>query len=262
MSKIQKKIENCNTEKQKALTIFLTSGYPNPESFVDLALNTINAGADILEIGIPFGDSLADGPVIQASYNHVLKKNINLKTTLNYVSEIKRKSDVPIILMSSSNLLLNHGRAEFSKSAIDAGVDGLIIPDVPLEEYDGFFDASFQGLDTILLTTPTSSENRISEVDKRSSGFIYCVSVVGTTGARNKFDHYVFENLKRTYNYVNKNKMQIGFGISNTVSIKQFSPYCDGFIVGSAVIKSLAHGTIGYTKTFSLIEELKKACIT
>lgn len=260
MSKIREKIEECNNKNSKSLTAFITSGYPNPESFTDLVVEIAKAGADIIEIGLPFGDSLADGPVVQSSYLKSLEKGINLDKTLKYIAEIKSKIDTPIILMSSSNPVLNFGIKNFCNSAKYSGIDGVIIPDVPLEEYDEFFTNDFNGMDTILLTTPTSSENRIKEIDKRSAGFVYCVSVVGTTGVRNNFDDYVLENLERTYQTVTVNKMQIGFGISNPENIKQFSDYCDGVIVGSAIIKSLEIDDNNYSKTISLIKELKTAC--
>lgn len=260
MSKIKKRIEDVNNKNQKALTVFLTSGFPNPDNFVELALEIEKAGADIIEIGLPFSDSLADGPVIQSSYSEALKNNINLNRTFNFISEIKKRSDIPIVIMSSSNPIQNYGKELFSKIAIDSGVNGLIIPDVPLEEYDDFFQNDFGGLDTILLTTPTSTEQRINEIDKRSSGFLYCVSVVGTTGVRKEFDSYVFENLNRTYSAVKNNKMQIGFGISNAENVKQFAPYCDGVIIGSAIIKSLTNASKGYLQTINLVKELKSGC--
>ncbi len=260
MSKIREQIESINKKGEKALTVFLTAGYPNVEGFVELALNVIDAGVDILEIGLPFADSLADGPVIQASYMEALKQNVNLKLTLKLISEIRAKSDIPIVLMSASNPILNYGKSKFSKDALNSGVNGVIIPDVPLEEYDDFFKEEFDGLDTIMLTTPTSSEKRIKEIDKRSSGFLYCVSVVGTTGVRNEFDDYVLENLERTYKLAENNKMQIGFGISFSEDVKRFVPYCDGVIVGSAVIKSLANVSNNYSETIGLIKKLKAAC--
>lgn len=260
MSTIRETIELVNDKNQKVLTVFLTSGYPKPENFVDLAVQIGNAGADIIELGLPFADSLADGPVIQSSYTEALKNNINLNRTLAYISDIKEKCATPIILMSSSNPILNYGLEKFSNDAKASGVDGVIIPDIPLEEYDDFFQNYFDGLDTVLLTTPTSSQNRIKLIDDRSSGFLYCVSVVGTTGVRKTFDQHVIENLKRTYNSINKNKMQIGFGISSAEDVKQFSPYCDGVIVGSAIIKSLGNDKDDYSNTIKLVKTLKNAC--
>lgn len=260
MSKIKNTIERVNSKNEKALTVFLTSGYPNPETFVDLAVEIGKAGADLIEIGLPFADSLADGPVIQSSYTESLKNNINLGKTFTYISEIKEKSETPIILMSSSNPILNYGLKEFVEKAKSSGVDGVIIPDVPLEEYEEFFSSNFEGIDTILLTTPTSSENRIKNIDEKSSGFLYCVSVTGTTGVRREFDKSVLQNLERTYSNVTINKMQIGFGISSPENVIQFSPYCDGVIVGSAIIKSLSTDYEEYSNTLSLVRELKEAC--
>jgi len=260
MSKIKTQIESLNDKNEKALTVFLTAGYPNVCGFSELAIRIIEAGADILEIGLPFADSLADGPVIQSSYIEALKQNVNLDLTLKMISEIRAKTDIPIILMSSSNPILSYGKNKFIEDAVKNEINGVIIPDVPLEEYDDFFENSFSGLDTILLTTPTSSEQRIKEIDKRSSGFLYCVSVVGTTGIRNNFDNSVLENLDRTYNLVKNNKMQIGFGISSIEDVKRFSPFCDGVIVGSAVVKSLINSSANYSETLPLIKELKIAC--
>lgn len=259
MSRIREKITSLNEKNEKALTIFLTAGFPTIENFVELALSVEKAGADILEIGLPFGDSLADGPVIQSSYTVALKNNVNLITTFNLISEIRKKSDIPIVIMSSSNPVLAFGKKKFVQYCLNSKVDGIIIPDIPLEEYDDFFKNEFNDIDKILLTTPTSSKKRISTIDSKSSGFVYCVSVVGTTGVREKFDDYVFENLKRTYSLVNNNKMQIGFGISTAEDVKKFSPFCDGVIVGSAIVRSLSNDDKNFTKTIELVKELKRA---
>ena len=260
MSLIKEKLQSVNDKNEKALTVFLTSGYPNREKFVKLVLEVEKAGADIIEIGLPFGDSLADGPVIQASYSEALKNNVNLDKTLQFISEIRNKSNVPIVLMSSSNPVQNYGIQKFSAKALESGVNGVIIPDVPLEEYEDFFQDHFNEIDTVLLTTPTSSEKRIKEIDNKSRGFLYCVSVVGTTGVRKEFNENVLENLERTYKSVTKNKMQIGFGISSPENVKQFSTYCDGVIVGSAVIKSLQSDDENFSKTLGLVRGLKGAC--
>lgn len=260
MSVISNRIKIVNSKGEKALTVFLTAGYPNPEKFVDLVLSVEKAGADLIEIGLPFGDSLADGPVVQSSYVEALKYKINLVKTFAFISDVKTQSDIPIVLMSSSNPILNFGKEKFCLEAKNAKVDGLIIPDVPLEEYDDFFTSDFDEFDKILLTTPTSSEERIKNIDEKSSGFLYCVSVVGTTGVRNKFDEYVLQNLDRTYKIASKNNMQIGFGISSGEDVKMFSPYCDGVIVGSAIIKSLSTDDYSFRNTIKLVEELKEAC--
>ena len=260
MSKIKDKIESVNKKRQKALTIFLTAGFPNPDKFVELALGVVDSGADILEIGVPFGDSLADGPVVQDSYINSINNGVNLIKTFDLISQIKKYSDVPIVLMGSGNPILNIDKKSFIERTTEAKINGIIIPDVPLEEFDSFIDERFKGLDTILLTTPTSSKERIREIDIKSSGFVYCVSVVGTTGIRKNVDNYVYENLKLTYETLENNKMQIGFGISSPGRVKEFIPYCDGVIVGSAVIKSLENDDNKYSRTLSFVKELKEAC--
>lgn len=258
MSKISETIANLNSQNKKALSVFLTAGFPDEKSFVELACDIYDAGANLIELGIPFSDPLADGPVIQQSSQQALENGMTLKKCLDLAAQIKSKVDKPLILMGYSNPLIRFGLNEFTKAAKSSGVDGLIIPDIPLEEYEDFFTQDFNGLDTILLTTPTSSEERISNIDKLSSGFVYCVSVTGTTGVRQNFEGTVKENLKRTYNIIKKNKMMIGFGISSPENIESFYDISDGFIVGSAVIKSLLNET--REKTFELVSSLAHAC--
>lgn len=260
MSKIREHIETVNNNNRKALSIFLSAGYPSRTSFIDAAKTVIDSGADLLEIGVPFGDSLADGPVVQNSFIDALNEGVTLKETLNYIEQLKSYKDIPILLMSSANPVSKYGKGSFIKDAANSGVDGLILPDIPLEEHKEFYNGSFDAFDKILLTTPTSSEERIKEIDMLSSGFVYCVSVVGTTGERDKFDKVVLENLERTYSHVTKNKMLIGFGIKNGEGVKTFAPYCDGAIVGSAVVKSLGNDDQAFSATAALIKELSDAC--
>ncbi len=259
MSYISEYIERLNSRKRKALTIFLTAGFPSKDDFVDLAVDIIDAGADILEIGVPFGDSLADGPVVQSSYIDSLARGVELGEVFGYVKKIKERKDNPVIIMSAANPIMKYGKSEFASRCIDAGTDGLIIPDIPVEEHAEFFTNDFGTLDKIILTTPTSAEDRIKRIDDQSTGFVYCVSVVGTTGVRSNFDSGAIENLKRTYSLVTKNKMLIGFGISSGKSIEAFKPYCDGVIVGSAVLKALANDN--YTESAcNFVRELSEAC--
>lgn len=258
MSKIKNRIEDINNAGKKVLSIFLTSGFPSIDNFVDNANRIIEAGADLIELGMPFSDPLADGGVIQQSSQTALQNGITQKQTFQFAEEIKKQNDIPLILMGYANTLQKYGKEQFEQDAINAGVDGLIIPDVPLEEFDDFFSSFSNKLDKILLTTPTSTTNRIRNIDNSSSGFLYCVSVAGTTGIRDSFSDSVISNLKSTYNTIEKNKMLIGFGISKPENIKQLSPYADGFIVGSAVIKSLQND--GIASTVELVKSLNKAC--
>ena len=257
MSKIKKYIETENTKGKKVLSVFLTSGFPNPQNFTELALKVLDAGADMLEIGFPFSDPLADGPVIQHSSNISLQNGINLSKTFSYAEQIKKETDKPVILMGYANPVLSFGKAKFIENCKNSGVEGVIIPDVPIEEYENFFNNDFDGIDKVLLISPTTSNERVKKIDNKSEGFVYCVSVSGTTG--NEKAEKDIEFIKRSYSSINKNKMLVGFGISSADDVKNYSPFCDGIIVGSAVIKSLMADDKEANNTLKLIKELKSA---
>lgn len=257
MSYISDYIKRKNEANEKVLSVFLTSGFPDRESFVKIALDVLDAGADMLEIGFPFSDPLADGPIIQASSQKALLNGINLHKTFKYVKEIRKKSDKPLILMGYANPVLSFGVAKFVEEIKNSGANGVIIPDVPIDEYDNFFNKSFEEIDKILLITPTTNEKRVKEIDKRSSGFVYCVSVSGTTGLHNK--NKSLEFIKKNQKLVIKNKMLVGFGISNEEDAKRYSPFCNGVIVGSAVIKSLMNENGNHNQTIELVQKLKNA---
>ena len=235
-------------------------GFPQKNNFTELALSILDSGADMLEIGIPFSDPLADGPTIQSSSHTALENGVTVKDVLNYCEIVKSKTDKPLILMGYANPMLKYGMKDFCKDAENAGVSGIITPDVPLEEYDSFYSDEFKNFDKILLTTPTSSDDRIKQIDDKSEGFVYCVSVTGTTGSRTNFNESVFKNLERTYSLVKKNKMMIGFGISSPENIKQFSQFCDGVIVGSAIIKKVKEKQ-NISEIEEFVHSLNQACI-
>jgi len=261
MSKISEYIQKINDRNRKTLAVFLTAGFPDPDHFAELCINVLQAGSDILELGIPFSDPIADGPVIQKSSKVSLDNGIDLPKVLEYCHQIKQKVDKPIVLMGYANPVLKYGLQNFMRDAVISGVDGVIIPDIPLEEYDSFWNVENNGVDRILLTTPTSPSKRIQTIDQKSEGFIYCVSVTGTTGSKKIFDDTILENIKRTYHLVTKNKMMIGFGISNKDDIKKFCPFCDGVIVGSALIKRLMEdNSFGKSNTLNFVKELSEAC--
>lgn len=261
MSYIAEYIQKRNDQNRKALAVFLTAGFPKPERFVELSVNVSKQGADILEIGFPFSDPIADGPVIQKSSKAALDLGVQLQTVIKYTEKIKRQIDKPILLMGYANMMLTYGLRNFMQDARNSGVDGVIIPDIPLEEYESFWDVENNGIDRILLTTPTSSTERIQKIDQKSEGFVYCVSITGTTGSAKKFDEVILGNIKRTYELVKKNKMMIGFGISKPEDIRTFNPFCDGVIVGSEIIKRLMEDkTSGFKDTLEFIADLNIAC--
>lgn len=298
MSYINNYIDGLSKKNRKALSIFLTAGFPDKTNFVDLAKAVLDSGADMIELGIPFSDPLADGPIIQATSKLALDAGVTSKDVLGYAEQISKYSPKPIVLMGYANPIKKYGIENFLRDAVNSGVKGLIVPDVPLEEYDSFFnseerqrlDARLPDLrnklarqeesptnmceeillpqkarnqndkiDVILLTTPTSSEDRIKQIDAKSSGFVYCVSITGTTGVKDSFDDSTTDNLKRTYSLIQKNKMLIGFGISKPEDVKRFSPFCDGVIVGSRVMKSLLSKE-ERKETLKIIGQLHEAC--
>jgi tryptophan synthase alpha chain len=258
MSIIADYISKKNKTNERVLSVFLTAGFPDKDSFVDLALKILDSGADMLEIGFPFSDPLADGPVIQHSSQIAIENGINLNETFNLVRKIREGTNKPLIMMGYANPVLSYGMNKFANDAKSAGVNGVIIPDVPIEEYDNFFKDHFVGLDTILLITPTTSNDRIKAIDEKSSGFLYCVSVSGTTGAQQKGKSTSLDFIKRTSLITKKNNTLVGFGISNENDARAFAPYCQGIIVGSAVIKSLMNDDKSYSNTLKLVAALKK----
>jgi len=215
----------------------------------------------MLEIGFPFSDPIADGPIIQQSSQTALSNGIDLFKTLNYVKEINKHTDKPIILMGYANPLLSYGLEKFADDSKRIGVDGLIVPDIPLDEYDDFFTSKFDGTDIILLITPTTPTDKIKMIDEKSSGFVYCVSVTGTTGIQKTASKDNLQFIKNAYEQCTNNKVLVGFGISSVEDVEYYKPYYDGVIVGSAVIKSLMNDDSKYQKTLALIRKLKSSLI-
>lgn len=258
MATIKETISAINDKGEKALSVFLTAGFPEKGNFVDMALQILDAGADMLEIGIPFSDPLADGPVIQQSSQIALQNGITMRDVFQFTTAIRRKSNKPLVLMGYANPAYRYGLKNFFREAKDAGANGLIIPDIPMEEYDKFFEYAGEGLDVILLATPASGAERTKAIDEKSKGFVYCVSVLGTTGARKEFSPETIAALAGIRSAVQKNKMLVGFGISGPANVKQIAPHCDGVIVGSAIVRSLSEN--GAAKTLELVAALKEAC--
>lgn len=256
---IKEYIEKVNSGNEKVLSIFLTAGFPRKSDFVLLAEKVLQAGADMLEIGIPFSDPLADGPVIQYSSQVALEGGITVQDAFHFAGEIRKKTDKPLIAMTYANIVSNYGIEKFVNDASASGLNGVIIPDLSLDEYDNFITFQEEDFDIVLLATPTSSNERIIALDEKSSGFVYYVSVTGTTGTRNGFAEGDISAMQKTRELVSHNKMLAGFGISSPENILQIKDYCDGVIVGSAVIKKLMNDE-SYDSIAAFVSELKKAC--
>ncbi|MDP2302442.1 MAG: tryptophan synthase subunit alpha [Ignavibacteria bacterium] len=261
MSKIKNYINLALSDKRKILSIFLTAGYPNPNSFVDLAKSIYDAGADFIELGIPSSDPLADGHVIQQSSQRVIEQGINITKVFDYAEELSKYTNKPIIAMGYANPLLSYGIKNFFNDAKNCGISGVIIPDVPIDEYDNFYENNNSGIDIILLTTPTSTDKRIIEIDNKSEGFVYYVSMTGTTGNHQNFDEKSLNTLLKTKSLITKNHILVGFGISNPGDVQKFIPHVAGVISGSAIIKSLGNGTAEeIDRTLKLVSDMKAEC--
>ncbi len=215
---------------------YLTAGYPNPERFVDLAVGVLEAGADALEIGIPFSDPLLDGPSIQRSQQSSLDAGVTPESCLTFASEIHRRSPKPLLFMGAYNPLLAYGLDHFCKRSEEAGVTALVIPDLPVEEQHDLRRAAHRhGLHIIQLVAPTSTSNRLDRACAIASGFIYCISVSGVTGARTG----VTETARPLVQRVKERTavpVAVGFGIGTPAVAREVATFAEGVIVGSALI--------------------------
>jgi tryptophan synthase alpha chain len=237
-NRLTTKLTQLRERNEKALVLFLTAGYPQLDSTVPLSLELAQAGADIIELGMPFSDPLADGPVIQASSQQAIKNGITLEHILGQVKEIREHSDIPLVLMGYLNPILHYGEEKFFADARKAGVDGIILPEVPLEESDRFLSFNRKyNLADILFIGPATSDERIRNIDKISSGFLYCVSTTGVTGRSNigNIESYV----KRVKRHAKKNPVLVGFGIKTPEDAQRIAQHADGVIVGSALIQKI-----------------------
>lgn len=249
-------IDNLNRNNKKALSAFLTFGFPNKEKFINYAEEILENGADILEIGIPFSDPIADGPIIQFSSQEALKNNYSIDELFETAAFLREKYNKPIILMGYINPILKYTIPKFTEKFIETKLDGCIIPDVPFEELSIFSKNDLDRLKLILLSTPVTKESRIKEIDKLSSGFVYSVSIAGVTGKNTVFEDETIDNLKKSYSIIKDNKMLVGFGISSPESVNSIKNYCDGVIVGSAIIKKI----INNESPAELIRSIALAC--
>jgi tryptophan synthase alpha chain len=248
-----------NSRKTGILSVFYTAGFPTLEHTVTIAGALEKAGADIIEIGIPFSDPVADGPTIQESNKVALENGMNVKLLLDQVKAIRKTVKIPIILMGYLNPVMQYGIERFVKDAAAAGVDGLILPDMPMDEYQVEYKALFDsvGMSNTFLISPTTSEDRIRKIDAVTDGFIYAVSASSTTGAKGEFTTDQLDYFKRLKGMELKNPFLIGFGISNGKAFTTASAYGAGAIVGSAFINLLRNSTHLEQDITEFVKELK-----
>ena len=244
MTAISRCFENLRRNQECALIPFITAGDPDLETTAKALQVLDNSGADIIELGVPYSDPLADGPVIQAAATRALARGTTLEQVLEMLKGISPSLRSPIILFTYYNPILYRGVDKFLQQIQDAGVSGLVVPDLPLEESAGLIKpAAEMGIDLTLLVAPTSSPERIEAIARASQGFIYLVSVTGVTGMRTQMQGRVSDLLQQIRHVTDK-PIGVGFGISDVEQARQVKAWgADAAIVGSAIVKRLAEGT-------------------
>jgi tryptophan synthase alpha chain len=240
MSRIAETFARLKAEERTALMPYLMVGYPERDAVLELAPALAGAGADLFELGVPFSDPLADGATIQRASERALANGVRLPFCLETVAELRRRQlQVPLVLMGYFNPFLRYGLARFVGDAAAAGVDGLIIPDLPPEEAaDCQALCKAAGLDLIFFVAPTTPDERIAEIARAASGFIYCVSLTGVTGARRELWAGLPDLLSRVRRHTDL-PLVVGFGISTAAHVRQVGQHADGAIVASALINRL-----------------------
>ncbi len=237
------RINKLFQEKDKnILSVYFTAGYPKLEDTVPVIQELVKNGVDLIEIGMPFSDPVADGPVIQGSSLIALQNGMSVHKLFEQMKDIRQSVDIPLILMGYINPLLQYGVEAFCKKCGEIGIDGLIIPDLPLsvfeEEYKSIYEAN--NLHNIFLITPQTSDERLRKIDEASSGFIYMVSSNSTTGAKEGVTDIQNAYFERISKFGLKNPRMIGFGISSAETFRNTCQYAHGAIIGSAFVKVLA----------------------
>jgi tryptophan synthase alpha chain len=262
MTSISQRFQTLRSRQQCALIPFITAGDPDLETTAEALRVLDRNGADMIELGIPYSDPLADGPVIQAAATRALEKGVNLEQVLELVESVSPDLQAPIILFTYYNLILNRGIKPFMEQIFRAGVRGLVVPDLSVDESAEVLEtAASVGVEVILLVAPTSSKERIEMIAQKSQGFIYLVSVTGVTGVRSQVEGRV-KDLLEQMRQISDKPIGVGFGISGSEQARQVKNWgADGVIAGSAFVKRLAQGTPreGLQEIESLCQELKSA---
>jgi len=237
------RIDNKFKEKKNLLSIYFSAGHPQLEDTVTIIKNLQASGVDMIEIGLPFSDPLADGPTIQKSSTKALNNGMTTEKLFTQLENIRDQIDIPLIIMGYFNPMIQFGIKKFCHRCNEIGIDGIIIPDLPVEVYHEDYKSLFDnyGLYNMFLITPQTSNERIRYIDKVSNGFIYMVSSSSVTGAKNTFQKNQIEYFKRVDDMKLKTPKIIGFGISNSETFNTAIRYSDGAIIGSAFIKFLTN---------------------
>ena len=244
-------------KRERVLNVYCTAGYPQSDSTIEVMQALQAYGADLIELGMPYSDPLADGPVIQASSSKALQNGMTIGKLFEQLKDFRKHIAVPIVLMGYLNPLLQYGFEKFCAKAAEVGIDGLIIPDIPMFEYEAEYAAIVKkhGLDFIFLVTPETTEERIKKLDSLSSGFLYAVSSSSLTGSDKDFSA-VETYLQRLQSMQLKNPILVGFGIKDRSTFDTACKYANGAIIGSAYIKAIEGGESIEEKTKSFLNSV------
>lgn len=239
MSRIGSRFTQCRAEGRKAFVAFVTAGDPSLERTLEVALELERGGTDVLELGVPFSDPLADGPVIQRSSDRALGRGVTLEKVLGLVRKVRAKSELPLLLFTYMNPVHRYGSERLAKDAKDAGADGVLVTDLPPEEANGWLSAARRaGIDTVFLAAPTSPDERIRRIAEATRGFVYAVSRTGVTGEKDEVSDDARPLVERIKALTGE-PVALGFGIGTPEQVKAASQLADGVVVGSALVRFL-----------------------
>lgn len=246
-------------KKQNILSVYFTAGYPKLDDTVPVIRALESQGVDLIEVGIPFSDPMADGPTIQQSGTVALRNGMSLKVLFAQLKDIRKSVNIPLILMGYLNPILQYGIENFCRDCAETGIDGMIIPDLPFADYLTQFKPVVEryGLHCIMLITPETSDERIRQIDENTSGFIYMVSTASTTGAKDSFDEKTLGYFRRIDAMNLRNPRMIGFGISNKATFDAACAHANGAIIGSAFVRLLGECPDVGTAARKLTEKVK-----
>lgn len=258
MSRIGETFDRLRKQGRRGLIPFITGGDPSLRMTKLLVKALGESGSDILEIGVPYSDPLADGPTLQKASQRSLANGTRIRDLFELVADIRREIETPIAFLTYYNCIYRYGVKDFVRAAVDAGVDGVIVPDLPPEEAGGLEEAAWkEGLDTIFLAAPTSTEERLKLISEHSRGFIYCVSLTGVTGARQSLFSGLGEFIARVRGITDK-PLAVGFGISNPEMASRVGKMVDGVIVGSAMVDIIERSLCAGEGEEEMIDKVSK----
>lgn len=238
MNRIDKKFSELSEKNETALITFITAGVPDLDTTKDLVIEMEKSGADIVEIGIPNSRPIADGPVIAEASKRALEGGVKISKVMDMVSELRTQSEVPLVYLVYFNSVFVYGINRFLAKCAEIGIDGILIPDLPIEEKDEVIDACLENNVYLIPLVSPSSEGRIEEITKDANGFVYCVAVKGVTGERSSINENIEDYMDLVSNYTSLPKA-IGFGVSSPEMAKAYKDYAEGVIVGSAIVNKL-----------------------